>query len=299
MGDVYPQFAHLDLPTLTSLEEADLDGLDLVFGALPHGIMHDLARKLPERVKIVDLSGDFRFEDPADFETWYKQPHKAPDLQADAAYGLPEFYREKIAEARIAGNTGCHVVTALLPIVPLLEGDLIDPDEIVIDTKSGVSGAGRAPSEAKLFTEVSDGFHAYGLGWHRHMGEFDKEFSKAAGRKVEASFTPHLVPQIRGLLATSYLKGDAEAAHAYLAARYEDEPFVHVLPYGETPQTRHVRGANLARIGVAADRRAGRMIVVSVTDNLVKGASGQALQCANLMLGLDETAGLLGAPLFP
>ena len=299
MGDVFPQFGHLDLPVLTRMDDADLASLDLVFCALPHGLVHDLAGRLPDTVKIVDLSADFRFANPKDFETWYKEPHGAPALQAAAAYGIPEFHREDISAARLTANSGCHVVTSLLPLVPLVEAGAVETDGIVVDTKSGVSGAGRAAKEAMLHTEVSEGIHAYGLGWHRHMGEFDQALSRAAGELVEATFVPHLVPMNRGLLATIYLKGDPEAAHATLAARYKDEPFVHVLPFGQSPQTRHVRGSNHARIGVSADRSAGRMIVTSVTDNLGKGASGQALQCANLMLGLPETMGLEALPLFP
>ena len=299
MGEVFPQFGHMELPRLVTMEEAPIAEMDLVFCALPHGLVHKLAGALPDRVKIVDLSADFRFENTDDYTAWYKAPHGAPDLQKTAAYGIPEFHRDAIAAARLTGNSGCHVVTSLLPLVPLVEAGLIDTDSIVVDTKSGVSGAGRAANEAMLHTEVSEGIHAYGLGWHRHMGEFDKELSRAAGREVIATFVPHLVPMNRGLLATIYLQGDAEAAHAALAERYQNEPFVHVLPFGQSPQTRHVRGSNHARIGVSKDRRSGRMIVTSVTDNLGKGASGQALQCANLMLGLPETMGLEALPLFP
>jgi len=191
------------------------------------------------------------------------------------------------------------VATALLPLVPLLRAGAIAPDGIVIDAKSGVSGAGRALRESSLFAEVNESFSAYGVARHRHMGELDQELSAAAGREVLASFTPHLVPMNRGMQATIYVRGGAEAVHEVLAAKYASEPFVSVLPMGRVPATGDVRGSNRCHIGVVADRGEGRVIIVSVLDNLMKGASGQALQCANIMLGLDETAGLSGAPLFP
>jgi len=273
MGDVFPQFGHLDLPPLKNLDEVDLDGLDLVFCALPAGITQGVVAKLPERVKIVDLSADFRLDDGAAYEKWYGAPHEQMDLQATAVYGLPEVYRDQIAKARLTANTGCYVATALLPTLPLLKAGVVDPEEIVIDAKSGATGAGRAPKEGMLYCEVAGGFHAYGVANHRHIAELDQEMTKAAGKTVMASFTPHLLPQARGILATIYMRGDADAAHATLT--------------------------NLCRIGVVPDRRPGRMIVVSVLDNLMKGASGQAVQCANLMLGMPETMGLDAAPLFP
>lgn len=299
MTDVFPHLAILDLPPLTSIDAVDWEGVDAVFCALPHATTQTVIAGLPKRLKVVDLSADFRLEDPAAYERWYGHPHAETVLQKEVVFGLPEFYRESIRGARIVANTGCYVATAIIPLIPVLEAGLADPDWIVIDAKSGVSGAGRAAKEANLFTEVSEGFHAYGIAHHRHMGEIDQELSKAAGRPVVASFTPHLLPQNRGILATIYLKGEAEAIYASLSARFAGEPFVHVLPYGKAPATRHVRGSNHCLIGVAADRQPGRTIVVSVLDNLVKGASGQAIQNMNLMLGLPETTGLEQLPLFP
>lgn len=299
MAEVFPHLAILDLPALTSIDEVDWDGVDAVFCALPHATTQKVIAGLPKRLKIVDLSADFRLEDPAAYETWYGHAHTELELQKEVVYGLPEFYREKVKSARIVANTGCYVATAIIPLIPVLEAGLADPDWIVIDAKSGVSGAGRAAKEANLFTEVSEGFHAYSVAGHRHMGEIDQELSKAAGRPVVASFTPHLLPQIRGILATTYLKGDAQAIHARLSEHFAEEPFVHVLPYGKTPATRHVRGSNHCLIGVVADRQPGRTILISVLDNLVKGASGQAIQNMNLMLGLPETTGLEQLPLFP
>lgn len=299
MADVFPHLAILDLPSLTSIDEVDWSRVDAVFCALPHATTQKVIAGLPKRLKIVDLSADFRIEDPAAYEKWYGHAHAELELQREVVYGLPEFYREKVRTARIVANTGCYVATAIIPLIPVLEAGLADPDWIVIDAKSGVSGAGRAAKEANLFTEVSEGFHAYSVAGHRHMGEIDQELSKAAGRPVMASFTPHLLPQNRGILATTYLRGDAEAIHARLSERFADEPFVHVLPFGRTPATRHVRGSNHCLIGVVADRQPGRTILISVLDNLVKGASGQAIQNMNLMLGLPETAGLEQLPLFP
>jgi len=299
MADVFPHLAHLDLPVLQKIEDIDFSGIDLVFAALPHGVTHSVAHTLPAHVKMVDLSADFRLRDAAVYKKWYGLDHTAMDLQPSVAYGLPEFYRDDIRAARITANTGCYVATSLLAILPLLHANLVDTDEIIIDAASGVSGAGRAAKESNLFTEVSEGFHAYGVAGHRHMGELDQEMSAAAGRPVECSFTPHLLPQNRGMMATIYLKGDAQSAHAALVAKYADEPFVDILPIGQTPATRHVRGSNRCKIGVVADRRAGRMIVISVLDNVMKGASGQALQNANLMLGHPETMGLDLVPVFP
>jgi len=299
MGDVFPHLAHLDLPDLIAMDEVDYDGIDLVFAALPHGVTQEVVAGLPETVKVVDLSADFRLRDPAVYKKWYGLDHKALELQKQVAYGLPEMYREQVKAARVTANTGCYVATSLLPLMPLLAEKVIDPDEIIIDAASGTTGAGRAAKEGTLFTEVSEGFHAYGVAHHRHMGELDQELSAAAGRAVTCSFTPHLLPQNRGILGTIYVKGDAQKAQAVLEARYSKEPFVHVLPYGQTPATRHVRGSNLCRIGLVADRRPGRIIIISALDNLMKGSSGQAIQNANLMLGLPETAGLELAPVFP
>ncbi|MEM8751447.1 MAG: N-acetyl-gamma-glutamyl-phosphate reductase, partial [Pseudomonadota bacterium] len=293
MGAVFPHLAHLDLPPLKRLDEMTWDGLDLVFCAMPHAAAQEVVLKVPERLKVVDVSADFRLRDPADYEKWYGRAHLAPELQKEAVYGVPEFYREEMKTARIIAGTGCFAVNALLPLVPLLEAGAIDPDHIVIDSKTGITGAGRSASERKLFSEVTEGVDAYNVAKHRHTAEFDQELSKAAGRPVVASFTPHLLPMNRGILATIYVHGEPKAVHRTLAERFAAEPFVDVLSFGaDPPQTRHVRGSNLNRIGVVADRQPGRAIVVSVLDNLVKGASGQAVQCANIALGLPETMGL-------
>ena len=252
--------------------------------------------------KVVDLSADFRLADIAAYERWYGHPHAAPELQKKAVYGLTEIHRDKIKQAQLVANPGCYTSSAELALIPLLKAKAIDPDEIVIDAKSGMTGAGRAAKEEMLFSEVSEGFHAYGIGHHRHMAELDQEFSLAAGREVIASFTPHLVPMNRGILSTIYVRGaeaKPEDLHALLSKSYATEPFVHVLPFGAFPQTRHVRGSNMTFLGVAADRIAGRAIIGSALDNLTKGASGQAVQNMNLMLGFPETSGLEQVALFP
>jgi N-acetyl-gamma-glutamyl-phosphate reductase len=308
MRAVFPQFSHLNLPKLIAIESVDWKaaGLDLVFGALPHAttqtVIMDLLEKAPT-TKVIDLSADFRLADPAAYARWYGHAHQAPALQKEAVYGLVEVYRTKIKSARLVANPGCYTSCAELPLIPLIKAKAIDLDEIVIDAKSGMTGAGRAARENMLFSEVSEGFHAYGVGHHRHMAELDQEFSAAAGREVIVSFTPHLVPMNRGILSTIYVRGledqSPEDLLATLKTFYRQEPFVHVLPFGELPQTRHVRGSNMTYIGVASDRIKGRAIIGSALDNLVKGASGQAVQNMNLMLGFPETMALEQIALFP
>jgi N-acetyl-gamma-glutamyl-phosphate reductase len=300
MGAVFPHLRHLDLPTLVRIDQIYFAGIDLVFCALPHATSQAVIKALPRDLKIVDLSADFRLRDPAAYEKWYGQPHAATDLQAEAVYGLTEFYRDDIRTARLVACTGCNAAAGQFALRPLISAGLIDLDDIIIDLKAGVSGAGRALKENLLHAELSEGYHAYGVGGvHRHLGEFDQEFSALAGRPVEVQFTPHLMPANRGILATVYVKGDPTALHAELTRAYGSEPFLVVLPFGETPSTRHVRGGNFAHVGVCGDRRSGRAIIIVALDNLTKGSSGQALQNANLMLGIDETTGLMLAPVFP
>ncbi len=308
MRDVYPQFSPFTLPRLVAIEDVDWTraGLDLVFGALPHATTQKVIAAMfaaaPD-LKVVDLSADFRLADPAAYTRWYGGEHHALHLQGEAVYGLVEVYRDAIRQARLVANPGCYTTCAQLALLPLIRKQAIALDDIVIDAKSGMTGAGRAAKETMLFSEVSEGFHAYGVGHHRHMAELDQEFSRAAGRDVIVSFTPHLLPMNRGILSTIYVRANeregAEALHAILGEAYGEEPFVHVLPFGEMPQTRHVRGSNMTFIGVAKDRAAGRAIIGSALDNLVKGASGQSVQNMNLMLGFPETLGLEQVALFP
>ena len=306
MVAVFPHFAGVALPKLVSIEELNVGALDLVFCALPHGTTQTVVKGLMEKapaLKIVDLSADFRIADPLTYEKWYGHPHQAVELQKIAVYGLTEIYRDEIKAARLVAVPGCFTTTSILALVPLLEAGAINPDEIVIDAKTGMTGAGRSAKENMLFAEVSEGIHAYGVAHHRHMAELDQEFSLAAKRPVTASFTPHLSPMNRGIYATHYVRAEGkvsvEQLHRLLADFYKGEPFVQVLTLGEVPQSRHVRGSNHVHIGVIADRVPGRAIVIATLDNLVKGASGQAVQDMNLMLGFPETEALAGLALFP
>ncbi|MEM6306712.1 MAG: N-acetyl-gamma-glutamyl-phosphate reductase [Pseudomonadota bacterium] len=300
VGDVFPHLAHLDLPVLQKIDDIPMDGVDLVFCALPHATSQAVIKTLPDHVKVVDLSADFRLRDPADYAAWYGKPHDAAALQATAVYGLTEFYRDAIAGARLVAGTGCNAATGQYALRPLITAGVIDLDHIILDLKCGVSGAGRSLKENLLHAELSEGWNAYAVGGvHRHLGEFDQEFSALAGRPVTVQFTPHLIPGNRGILATVYVQGDAGVVHDRLAQAYADETFIRVLPMGQTPSTHHVRGSNFCHIGVTADRIPGRAIVIAALDNLTKGSSGQALQNANLMLGLPENQGLMLAPVFP
>jgi N-acetyl-gamma-glutamyl-phosphate reductase len=300
MAEVFPFLRHLTLPRLQKIDEIDFSKVDLCFCALPHATSQAVIAALPRDLKIVDLSADFRLRDPAAYQTWYGQPHSQPELQKEAVYGLTEFYRPEITAARLVAGTGCNAATGQYAITPLIEAGVIDLDRIVIDLKAGVSGAGRSLKENLLHAELSEGTHTYSAGGkHRHLGEFDQEFSRAAGRPVQVQFTPHLLPMNRGILATVYLDGDPAIVHATLAARYAAEPFLQVLPFGALPSTRDVRGSNFVHIGAVGDRMPGRVVVVAVLDNLTKGSSGQAIQNANLMLAVKETAGLMLAPVFP
>ncbi len=300
---VFPHLAGAALPDLVALDRVDWDAVDVVFCGLPHGTTQEVVAALPSRLKVIDLSADFRLADEETYARWYGHAHRAPALQKDAVYGLSELARDAIARARLVACPGCYPTAALLPLVPLIEAGGIVPEDIIIDAKSGVSGAGRGPKESALFAEVGEGIHAYGVASHRHTPEIEQELSLAAGRPVPVSFTPHLVPMNRGILSTIYVKlaGDATAdgLRAMLAERYRGESFVRVVPEGAQPATRHVRGSNHCLIGVFADRLAGRAIIVSVLDNLVKGASGQAVQNMNLICGFAETDGLEQEPLFP
>ncbi|MDF1619201.1 N-acetyl-gamma-glutamyl-phosphate reductase [Pseudothioclava nitratireducens] len=300
MGDVFPHLRHMKLPDLVKIEEIDFATVDLAFCALPHATSQAVIAELPRDLKVVDLSADFRLRDPAAYEKWYGKPHSAVELQKEAVYGLTEFYRDEIRGARLVAGTGCNAATGQYAIRPLIEAGVIDLDEIVIDLKAGVSGAGRSLKENLLHAELSGGTHPYSAGGaHRHLGEFDQEFSKLAGRDVRVQFTPHLMPFNRGILATVYVRGEPAEIHAALAARYADEVFLEVLPFGALPSTRSIAGSNYVHVGVIGDRLPGRALVVVALDNLCKGSSGQAIQNANLMLGLEETAGLMLAPVFP
>jgi N-acetyl-gamma-glutamyl-phosphate reductase len=303
IAQVFPHLARRDLPDLIAIGDVAMDKIDLVFCCLPHGTTQEVIAALPRHLRVCDLSADFRLADIESYARWYGHAHRAPALQREAVYGLTEVMRGAIAKARLVAVPGCYPTSAQLPLVPLVAAGLIDIDDIVIDAKSGVTGAGRGLKETSLFAEVSEGIAAYGVANHRHMPEIEQGLARAAGRPVTVSFTPHLMPMNRGILSTIYVRMTGGAAlpdlRRALERAYEGEPFVRVLPDGAMPATHHVRGSNLCLIGLAADRVKGRAIVVSALDNLVKGASGQAVQDMNVMLGLDETAGLAVEPLFP
>lgn len=302
LGEVYPHLWNWNMP-LVKGDEVDYRNVDLVFCCLPHGTTQTIIAGLPAHVRIVDLSADFRLFDLAGYEQWYGHAHQAPALQTEAVYAITELARDKVAGARLIANPGCYPTSVLLPLVPLLKAKLISPDGLIADSMSGVSGAGRKAVQANLYTEVNEGARAYGVGGHRHVAEMEQELATAAGVDLCLSFTPHLVPMNRGISSTIHATMTngtrAEDIHAALVKQYESEAFVHVLPYGSTPSTHDVRGTNHCRIGLMADRQAGRVIIVSVIDNLVKGASGQAIQNMNVMFGLPETTGLQATAVMP
>jgi N-acetyl-gamma-glutamyl-phosphate reductase len=300
---VFPHLGGLGLPDLIAIDQVKWDQVEVVFCALPHATTQKVVLALPKHLKVIDISADFRLADTSLYAQVYGHTHLAPELQKDAVYGVTELARDAIRKARIVACPGCYPTSAQLPLVPLIDAGLIDADDIIIDAKSGVSGAGRALKEASLFCEAAEGVAAYGIANHRHAPEIEQELSKAAGRPIVVNFTPHLIPINRGILSTIYVKGAggarAEDMRAALVSRYRDEPFVRVVPQGMAPATRHVRGSNHCLIGVFADRVPGRAILVSAIDNLVKGASGQAVQNMNVACGLPETMSLEQAPLFP
>ncbi len=303
IGAVFPHLSSCRLPDLRRVDGVDFSAIDLVFCAVPHGKAQSLVAALPEKTRVVDLSADFRLSDTATYEKWYGQPHAAPRLQPMAVYGLPEAHRDLIKKARLVANPGCYPTAAQLPLLPLLKAGIVASDDIVIDAKSGNSGAGRELKTGSLFCEVAEGFQAYGVASHRHTPEIEQGLSEAAGREIIVSFTPHLVPINRGILATTYARLSGKAtvadARAALESAYSGERFVELLPPSRLPSTRHVRGTNLCQINVLADRPSGRIILLSAIDNLIKGASGQAVQNMNIMFGFPESAALEQTAMFP
>jgi N-acetyl-gamma-glutamyl-phosphate reductase len=275
-------------------EIGSLAACDAVFFATPHGAAMGLAPALVGRgVRVIDLSADFRLRDTAVFKQWYGMEHSAISLLAESVYGLPEVNRDAIRTARVIGCPGCYPTAVQLGLIPLLKAGIVDASQLIADCKSGVSGAGREAKVGSLFSEVADSFKAYGVAGHRHLPEIEQGLAAVAGHSVGLTFVPHLVPMIRGIHATLYagLTDSGADVQAIFETHYRDEPFVQVLPFGDQPDTRSVRGSNLCRIAI--HRLPGnRLIVLSVIDNLVKGAAGQAVQCFNLMFGFDERAGL-------
>ena len=303
---LYPHLTHYDLPDLKKIEEINFTEIDVAFGCLPHTTSQETFKKLladgkNSHLKIIDLSADFRLENPDDYLQWYEHEHIAKDLQPQAVYGLSEIHRNKIKKANLVACPGCYPTSALLPLIPLLQNNLIGKNDIVIDSKSGVTGAGRSVKQANLFCEINESVRAYAIGKHRHIGEIEQELSKAANTKIEIDFTPHLLPINRGIISTIYAKLNPKFSLAdvknCLEKKYEDEPFVKVIE-GE-PNIKDVVGTNFCVIAAKESRIAGKIILVSVIDNLCKGASGQAVQNMNIMFGFDEKEGLEMAPTFP
>ena len=294
VADMFPSLRRVLDISFTTPETAALDQCDVVFFATPHGVAMEMGPTLVQQgVRIIDLAADFRLRDPAVFERWYKMPHTATALLEEAIYGLPEVNREAIRKARVIGLPGCYPTSVQLGFKPALEAGLIDPSHLIADCKSGVSGAGRKPELANLHAEAADNFKAYGVSGHRHHPEIVQGLSRMTRGEVGLIFTPHLTPMIRGIHSTLYARitRDADFQKIYETA-YAGEPFVDVMPAGSTPDTRSVRGANTCRIAVHRVGSGDTLMVLSVIDNLTKGASGQAVQVMNLMFGLPEEAGL-------
>ncbi|MFN3855965.1 MAG: N-acetyl-gamma-glutamyl-phosphate reductase [Phreatobacter sp.] len=305
MAEVFPHFFMLDLPKLVEWEKVDWRGLDAVFCGLPHGTTQEIIAAVlaaNPNIKILDMSADFRLRDPATYAEWYGHPHQALELQKEAVYGLTELYRDAITRARLVACPGCYPTATLLALVPIAKAGLIHADDIIVDAKSGVTGAGRGLKQNTLFSEAGEGLSPYSIGKHRHAPEIEQEIGVAVGARVTVNFTPHLIPMARGELCTCYVRlngASADDLRQALSEAYRDEPFVHVAPKGVMPQTQNVRGSNYVQIGVFADRIPGRAIVISTLDNLVKGSAGQAIQNMNLVLGYPETLGLEQIALFP
>ena len=305
VAEMYPSLrGRVDLKFQTP-DTAGLEQCDVVFFATPHGVaMSQAEALLAAGVRIIDLAADFRLQDLESFERWYKMPHACPEILKESVYGLPELNRDRIAGARVVGNPGCYPTTVLLGLAPLLKGGAkVDTDYLIADCKSGVSGAGRKAEVATLFSEASDNFKAYGVMGHRHHPEISEQLGRLAGKSVGLTFTPHLVPMIRGMFATLYMRILPSALdtdfQALFEQHYADEPFIDVMPAGSLPETRTVKASNFLRIAVHRPEKGNQLVVLVVQDNLVKGASGQAVQNMNLLFGLPETTGLQHVAVLP
>jgi len=303
-GDVFENFRHTDLICETENPEELAERCDVLFLALPHGLASQkVTAELLSKVKVIDFGADFRLADAAVYEQWYKTAHHGREVLREAVYGLCELYRERIKSARLAANPGCYTTCAILCLYPLVAEGVVDPDSLIVDAMSGVSGAGRGLDLGTHFDEADGNVKAYKVGTHRHTPEIEQALSQAAGKPVTISFTPHMVPMNRGILATCY--GSLTASFSEDGLRdiyrqyYGNEFFIRLTKPGVLPETKWVKGSNFCDIGLAVDSRTGRVIVVGALDNLVKGAAGQAVQNMNLMFGLDEKMGLEGCPVFP
>lgn len=301
VSDMFPSLrGHVDLRFVTP-QDAALDRCDVVFFATPNGIAMQQARELVDAgVRLIDLAADFRIRDVAEWEKWYGMKHASPELVAEAVYGLPERNRERIRSARVLANPGCYPTAVQLGFLPLVEAGVVDLSHLIADVKSGVSGAGRKAEVHTLFAEASDNFKAYAVAGHRHLPEIRQGLEAMAGQDVGLTFVPHLTPMIRGIHATLYARLSADVdVQKLFEERYQDERFVDVLPAGGHPETRSVRASNLCRVAVHRPQGSDVVVVLSVIDNLVKGAAGQAVQCMNIMFELDESLGLDIVPVSP
>lgn len=304
VADLYPNLRGIYDLAFSEPSEAILVSCDVVFFATPHGVAMEMAPRLVAAgVKVIDLAADFRIEDLAAWSQWYGLEHTCPDLMSEVAYGLPELFRDQIRQAKVVANPGCYPTSILLAAAPLLRSGLVSLEGIVADGKSGVSGAGKGANVAMLGAEMSESFKPYGAKGHRHLPEMQEKLQQLAGQAVDLTFVPHLVPMVRGMESSVYmtLTADAseEALHSILATTYEDEPFVDVMPLGSLPETRMVKGSNMCRLAVFRPQGGTKVVVLSVIDNLVKGAAGQAVQNMNLLLDLPETLALDHIALMP
>jgi len=298
ISEVYPSFSGVSNDLCIDMEPAEIARQsDIVFVSLPHGVSADTVKKLRlENCKVIDLSGDFRYNSVSKYEEWYKITHPCPEMLQESVYGLPELHRSKIKSANLVANPGCYTTCSILGLAPLVSNKMIDSDSIIIDAKSGVSGAGRSISLGIHFCEVNENMKAYGVATHRHTSEIEQELSILSGKEISLSFTPHLIPLQRGILCTIYANLSGIHSHREIIDLYRDfyheEPFVHIHGEGVLPEIKFVNGSNKCHIGFVVDKRLNRIIIVSVLDNLIKGASGQAIQNMNIMFGFDETTAL-------
>ena len=303
ISDIFPHLKGGDWPRLEHIDNVNWHNLDIVFCALPHGLAQDIVPKIPSHLRIIDLSADFRLSSKEVYSDWYGCLHRSPACLSEFTYGLPEVYGQKIKTARLIANPGCYPTASLLPLIPLAKHGAIDENNIIIDAKSGVSGAGRSLKETSLFSEVSEDFQAYGATGHRHIAEIEQELALTFKKSVRVSFLPHLLPINRGILATIYVQCSPgfmpHSLHELLMDAYQDASFVRVVSRNRPPAIRHVRGSNVCLISVVDSRHPSQAILVSVIDNLIKGASGQAIQNMNRMLGINEQTGLPQRGFFP
>ncbi len=303
IGEVFPHLRGFNDSKLQILSADSIpDDIDVVFAALPHGTSAAIIKKLYDRdIKIIDLGADFRLSHEK-YEEWYIK-HPCPELLPKAVYGLPELHRERIRKSKLVANPGCYPTSAILALAPLLKNEIIAPDPIIVDSKSGVTGAGRSPSLDFHFCEVNEGIKAYKIDEHRHMPEIEEILSRFTGQNVEVSFTPHLIPMDRGILSTIYVRLNRDISTAQVIDQYKQfyngEPFIRILPENSFPSTAHVRGSNFCDIGIKVNEKKNTAIIISAIDNLVKGASGAAIQNMNVMFGFEETLGISHAPMFP